>query len=152
MIVRQIKPEEIDVTVTLTRYYAQECAESMPRIAEEYDVNSAIQTIRTRTIQPQSTWLNMYDNGRPVGFVSGIITTAPWNNEVVFSVIDLFYIHKSHRNMENFRQLIAGFEEWAAQFNSQTVFVSDMGVNTDRTFKVFEFIGYKPATSLIKEL
>jgi hypothetical protein len=48
--------------------------------------------------------------------------------------------------------LIAGFEEWAAQFNSQIVFVSDMGVNTDRTAKVFEFIGYKPATSLIKEL
>ena len=152
MIVRTMLPEEIDSTVTLCKYYADEAAETMPRISEEFDINSVIRTVRTRTIHPQYAWLNMYEGGRPIGFISGSFSTAPWNEKIVMTFVDMFFILKSHRNMDNFRQLVTGFEDWAKSLNAQNIFVSDMGMNEDRTLKLYNHLGYKSATSLIKEI
>ena len=74
MIVRQMRPEEIDVTVNLFRYYANAAAESQPRFGEEFDANSVVKSIRSRTIHPSTVWLNMMDGGRPVGFITGTIS------------------------------------------------------------------------------
>jgi len=152
MIVRPMQAEEIDSTVTICRYYADEAVESMPKIAQQFDINSVIKTIRTRSIHPQYAWLNMYDNGRPVGFISGSFTTLPWNETIVATFIDLFYILPSHRNMDNFRQLVKGFEDWAHSLNAQSVFVSDMGMAESRTTALYQHLGYNSATSLIKEI
>lgn len=152
MIVRPMQPEEIDSTVTLCRYYADEAVQTMPKIQDQFDINSVIKTVRARTIHPQYAWLNMYDNGRPVGFISGSFTTLPWNETVVATFIDLFFILPSHRNIDNFRQLIKGFEEWAQSLNAKSIFVSDMGMAEERTTTLFKHLGYNSATSLIKEI
>lgn len=151
MIVRPMRPDEIDVTVGLFRYYAAEAAASDPRFGDEFDVNSVIKTIRSRTIQPMQTWLNMYDGSRPVGFISGSVAQCPWNHQIFYAHAEMFYILDSHRNMNTFRQLVDAFDEWARQFNAQHISASDMGVNPQRTEMVFSQIGFKPGVFLIRE-
>lgn len=152
MIVRQMRPDEIDITVTLFRYYAQEAAEANARFGEEFDVNSVIKSIRARTVHPNTVWLNMYDQGRPVGFITGTVSQCPWNHEIMYANAEMFFILQSHRNMETFRDLVEAFEQWAAQFNAQHISASDMGINPERTRKVFEFLGFKNAVFLYKEI
>lgn len=152
MIVRQMRPEEIDVTVNLFRYYANEAAESQPRFGEEFDANSVVKSIRSRTIHPSTVWLNMMDGGRPVGFITGTISQCPWNHEITYANAEMFFILQSHRNMETFRQLIDAFELWAKEFNVQHISASDMGVNPERTKKVFGHLGFKDAVFLYKEI
>lgn len=152
MIVRRMRPDEIDITVNLCRYYHQEAAEAIPELAEQWDTNSVIKTIRQRSINPALVWLNMYEGSRPVGFISGSFNTAPWNDGIVISAIDMFYILPSHRNIENFRDLYKNYEEYARMVNTTKVFVSDMGVNPDRTNKLYEHFGFERTTSLIKDI
>lgn len=151
MIVRQMRPDEIDITVGLFRYYAQEAAQANPRFGDEFDVNSVIKTIRSRTIQPTQVWLNQYDGSRPVGFITGTVAQCPWNHEIFYAHAEMFYILDSHRNMNSFKQLVDAFETWALQFNAQHVSASDMGVNPDRTQKVFSHLGFRDAVFLYRE-
>lgn len=151
VIVRRMLAEEIDATVTLVKYYYDEAAEAIPTLGD-WDTNSVINTIRGRSINPQLIWLNAYDNGRPVGMISGSFNTAPWNEDIVMASIDLFYILPSHRDLRNFQDLVRGFEEWAKMVDSSLIFVSDMGMNEARTAKLYEHMGYTGATSLVKRI
>ena len=92
----------------------------------------------------------MYDGTRPVGFITGSVSSAPWNNRITFAHIEMFYIMQSHRNIDSFRQLIAAFEQWSNTFEPQHISVSDAGVDPERTKKLFEHIGFKPQTFLTK--
>lgn len=143
--------EEIDATVTLVKYYYDEAAEAIPTLGE-WDTNSVINTIRGRSITPQLLWLNLYDGSRPVGMISGSFNHAPWNEDVAMANIDLFYILPSHRDLNNFKSLVKGFEEWAAMIDSRFVYVSDMGMNEERTSTLYKRLGYEPATSLVKRI
>lgn len=151
MIVRMIHPDEMDNTITLMKYYYQEAEESVENLGE-WDTNSMIDSIRQRTINPGFAWLNLYEGTRPVGMISGGISTAPWNDTIVMATIEMFYILKSHRNMENFRSIVRGFEEFAAQCSASSIYVSDMGMNESRTKTLFEQLGYSSATSLVKRM
>ena len=50
MIVRKMRPEELDVTINLFRYYAGEAAEDNPALGAEFDEDSVIESIRNRNI------------------------------------------------------------------------------------------------------
>jgi len=151
MIVRAMRPDEIDVTVNLFRYYAQEAEQANPRFGDEFDVNSVIKTIRHRTINPMNIWLNLYDQSRPVGFITGSVAQCPWNHDIFYAHTEMFFILREHRNMNTFRQLVDEFETWARQFNAQLISASDMGVDPDRTQKVFSHLGFKDGTFLYRE-
>jgi hypothetical protein len=144
-------PEEMENTITLMRYYYQEASETITTLGE-WDTNSMINSIRQRTITPGQAWLNLYDGDRPVGMISGGISTAPWNDTIIYSTIEMFYILKSHRNMDRFRSLVKGFEEFSAQCSAEQIYVSDMGMDESRTRTLYEQLGYTSATSLVKRI
>lgn len=149
--IRTVDPHEIDSTVTLVKYYYEEAAENIPNLGE-WDTNSVIRTIRQRTINPATVWLNMYEGERPIGMISGSINLAPWNEEIVMGNIEMFYILKSHRNMDRFKSLVNAYEEWAAMSDTKLIHVSDMGINESRTKILYEQLGYSSATSLVKRI
>jgi GNAT superfamily N-acetyltransferase len=149
--IRTVDPNEIDITVNLVKYYYDEAAEAMPNMGE-WDTNSVIRTIRNRTINPAHVWLNMYEGTRPIGMISGSIALAPWNEDIVMGTIEMFYILKSHRNMDRFRELVSAYEEWAAMSNTKLIYVSDMGINESRTATLYQQLGYDTATSLVKRI
>lgn len=147
-----MRADEIDVTINLFRYYAKEAAEQTPSLGDEFDENSVIETIRTRNIHPEYIWLNAYEGTRPIGFVSACVTQAPWNKEIFYAHIELIYILESHRSMSAFKQMVENVEEWARTFNAQKITAGDIGVNPDRTRKVYEHLGFTNGCFMDKDL
>lgn len=143
MIIRKMRPEEFDVTVNLFHYYRDEAIESLPHIEDEYDENSVINTIRRHASQWDHIWLNAYVNTRPVGFVAGFISECPWNSNLIDANVSFIYLLDSHKNMDNFRELYAGFEEWAKTCKARAITAGDIGINPDRFKKLFEHMGFK---------
>jgi hypothetical protein len=152
MIVRKMLPQEFDVTVNLFGYYRDEAIESMPKIADEYDENSVIETIRTYASQWEYCWFNAYDNSRPVGFIAGYASACPWNKEKISANIAFIYLLDSHKNMSNFKLLLEKFEEWSRVIKASEINAGDIGINPERTRKLYEHFDFKPLLLMSKDL
>jgi GNAT superfamily N-acetyltransferase len=152
MIVRQMQPREFDMTVNLFGYYRDEAIQTMPKIADEYDENSVIDTIKTFASKWDHIWLNAYDNQRPVGFIAGYASACPWNSNILDANIAFIYLLDSHKNMDNFRELLSQFEAWARTIKAQNITAGDIGINPERTEKLYEHFGFKPGVWMGKEL
>jgi GNAT superfamily N-acetyltransferase len=152
MIVRKMHPQEMDATVIAAGYYFDEAAEAVPSMAEEYDENSVLETIRQYASQYQYCWFNAMESGRCVGFIAGFLSTSPWNNKIITANIALIYLLESHRSMENFRELLTTFEEWARMAGAKDITAGDIGINPERTQRLYEHFGFKSGVWMGKEL
>jgi GNAT superfamily N-acetyltransferase len=152
MIVRQAQSRELDSTVILFNYYRDEAIESIPRIADEYDEDSMIATIRTYISNHEYIWLNAMEGQRPVGFIGGVLTPCPWNDQLIAAHISFVYLLPSHRNLDNFKQLMTAFEEWARTCHCYQITGGDIGINIERSTKLYEHFGFTPMLHTYKEI
>ena len=152
MIVRRMRPEEFDATMTLVGYYADEAAQAVAGFAEDYDENSARETVRLYASNYQYCWFNAYDNTRPVGFVAGHLVACPWNKDIVNAHIAFIYMLESHRTFANFQDLLEQFEGWAKTAKVKEVTVGDIGIDVERSKRLYEHVGFKTDLSMSKEL
>lgn len=152
MIVRKMQAHELDATMILFNYYRDEAIEAIPRIAEEYDENSMIETIRTYASKYEYVWFNAYEGQRPVGFIGGYLTENPWNHSLVTANISFVFLLKSHRTLENFKMLMAKFEEWARLCEAVEISAGDIGIDIPRSQKLYEHFDFKPLLLMTKEL
>lgn len=151
MVVRQMQPNELDATYLLFNYYADEAAEKVPGFAEAYDENSMVETIRLYATNYEYIWFNMYEGQRPVGFIGGFMSLCPWNKQLVLANIGFVYLLPSHRNMDNFKQLLKKFEEWAKTINAYQITAGDIGIDIERSRTLYEYFGFKPVLLMVKE-
>ena len=147
-----MQPIEFDSTVNLFGYYRDEAIETMPIIESQYDENSVIDTIRTFAAKWDHCWFNAYDNNRPVGFIAGYASETPWNKSIIDANIAFIFLLESHRTMDNFRLLLNQFEHWAKTINARSITAGDIGINPERTQKLYEHFGFKPGVWMGKEL
>ncbi len=152
MIVRKMQPIEFDSTVNLFGYYRDEAIESMPEIEQQYDENSVIETIRHFASKWDHCWFNIYDNSRPVGFVAGYASECPWNKNIIDANIAFIFLIESHKNMDNFKLLLNKFEEWARVIGARSITAGDIGINPERTEKLYKHFGFKPGVWMGKEI
>jgi GNAT superfamily N-acetyltransferase len=152
MIVRKMLPVEFDSTVNLFGYYFDEAAEALPKMTNEYDENSIIDTIRHYASHWDHCWYNVYDNQRPVGFVAGYAAECPWNKNIIDAHIAFIFLLDSHKNMDNFRLLLNKFEEWAKTIKASNITAGDIGINPERTEKLYSHFGFKPGVWMGKEI
>lgn len=152
MIVRRMRPEEFNVTINLVNRYGYEAAEKVPAIEEQWDDNSVLETVRTYSTQIQYCWFNAYDNSRPVGFIAGFLSECPWNHKIITANIEFLYLMESHRSMDNFRDLLKCFEEWALSCGAREITSGDIGIDPDRITKLFSHFGFKSGVWMGKEL
>ena len=61
-------------------------------MAEEWDEDSVIQTVRQFSIDYNYFWFNAYEGQRPVGFIAGFATPTLWNNQRIDAHIALIYL------------------------------------------------------------
>jgi hypothetical protein len=54
--------------------------------------------------------------------------------------------------MDNFRELLTQFEGWAKTIKAQNITAGDIGINPERTQKLYEHFGFKPGVWMGKEL
>lgn len=148
MIVRRMLPQEIDSTVILCRYYADEA--SIPD--DEYDEDAVLETIRHYSSHYEYFWFNAYDGQRPVGIIAGCCTKAPWSKTKLHAHIELIYLLESHRTMDNFRTLLSKAEEWARTIKACEITAGDIGINPERTQKLYSHFDFKPGVWMGKEL
>lgn len=148
MIVRQMQPHELDITANLCNYYAQEA--NIPD--EEYDVSAVAETIRTYSSRGEYIWLNAYEGQRPIGLIAGCITKEPWSKTKFNGHIDLIYMLESHRTLDNFKQLVRAFEEWARTVGATKITAGDIGINVERTKKIYSHMGFTEGLWMSKEL
>lgn len=147
-----MNPNEIDNTLILFNYYRDEAAETMPEILDEYDENAVLDTIRTFSIQYNHCWFNVYDNQRPVGFVAGYIVEVPWSKTSLQANLQFIYCLKSHRNMDVFKEMVDEFEKWARQFDVTKITAGDIGIDIERSRKLYEHLGYTPGLVVNKDI
>lgn len=152
MIARAMQAQEIDITVNLFAYYRDEAIQSLPRIAEEYDENSVIETIRLYSTHHEYCWLNAYEGQRPVGLLAGCITQTPWNHSLLNAHIDMIYMLESHRSLENLKTLYGEFEAWAKNNGATKITAGDIGINPERTKKIYTGLGFNEGVWMTKEL
>lgn len=152
MIVRKMQHHEFDSTMICFNYYRDQAIEAIPRIAEEYDENSMIETVRLYATNYEYIWLNAYEGQRVVGFISGYLSSNPWNKQLVTANIAFVFLLESHRTLENFRQLMTTFEAWARTCNCTEITAGDIGIDIERRQKLYEHFGFKPILMMIKDV
>ena len=152
MIVRKMQPQEFDATIICFQYYRDEAIESMPRIAEEYDENSVITTIKRFAVNYDHCWFNAYEGTRVVGFIAGYASECPWNNKIIDANIAFIYLLDTHKNMDNFRELLNKFKEWSHVIGARAMTAGDIGINPERTQKLFEHFEFTLGVWMNKEL
>jgi GNAT superfamily N-acetyltransferase len=152
MIVRTIQPHEFDPTIILFNYYRDEAIEAIPQIADEYDENSMMTTIKQYVVDHHYCWFNAFEGQRPVGFISGYMSQVPWNNQLVVANISFVFLLESHRTLDNFKMLMQKFEEWARTIKAYQITGGDIGINIERSSKLYEHFGFRPFLTTIKEL
>jgi GNAT superfamily N-acetyltransferase len=107
-------PYELDGTYLLfSNYYVGEIIERNPGMFQDYDENSMVEAIRQYASNYKYIWFNAYEGQRPVGFIGGFMAECPWNKTLVFTNISYIYLLPSHRNKENFNQLMDEFIAWS---------------------------------------
>lgn len=152
MIVKPLNPRDFDITMNLFHYYRDEAIESIPKIEEEYNENTVINTIRNYAIASDSCWFNIYEGQRPVGFVAGYMVAKPWNDQQYIGHIQFIYLIETHRTLENFKMLLNNFEEWAKLAGCDEISAGDIGINVDRMKKLYSHFGFQEQLSMTKEL
>jgi GNAT superfamily N-acetyltransferase len=148
MIVRKMLPSELDVTINLCGYYAQEAL--IPE--DEYDEDAVLETIRLYSSHYEYFWFNAYDGQRPVGIIAGYVTKEPWSKTKLHAHIELIFLLESHRSMDNFRTLLNKSEEWARTVGATEITAGDIGINPERTQKLYSHFDFKPGVWMGKEL
>lgn len=138
MIVRKMLPTEMDVTVNLFKYYIDEANLS----DDEWDENTLVEGIREFATQYQYCWLNAYEGQRPIGLIAGCLTKPIYSNKLE-AHINYIFLLESHRTMDNFRSLLKSFEEWARTFQACEITAGDIGINPDRTRKLFTAMDFR---------
>jgi len=54
--------------------------------------------------------------------------------------------------MDNFKMLLKNVEEWARMFGAQKITGGDIGINPERTKKVYNHLGFDESCFMSKEL
>lgn len=138
MIIRKMRADEIDTTVNLFKYYIEEANLT----DDQWDENSLLEGIREFNIQAEYCWLNAYEGQRPIGLVAGCLTKPIYSRKLE-AHINYIFLLESHRNMANFRELVTAFESWASSMRACEITAGDIGINPDRTRKLFTALDFR---------
>jgi GNAT superfamily N-acetyltransferase len=151
MIIRKIHPGEIDSLLNIIHQYADEAAESMPEIAGDISDSVIVENIRKWSIQQTFNLLVAFEGERPVGFIAGLLVQMPWS-QTVQANINFVFMTKTHRTMDNFKALLHSFEEWARSAGAKKVFSGDIGVDIERSRKLYQYLGFTEGLYVTKDI
>ena len=105
MQVKPVTPQDLDQTLDTVEQYMQDI--------EDYDADSATDTVTTYSAQYHYHWLNWWEDGEVVGFVGGYLGTAPWNDQRIAGYITMLYCRPGWESEESLETLIDYFAQWA---------------------------------------
>jgi len=105
MQVKPVTPQDLDQTLDTVEQYMGDI--------QDYDADSAVNTVTTYTAQYHYHWLNWWEDGEVVGFVGGYLGTTPWNDARVTGYITMLYCKPDHNSQDSIETLVDYFAQWA---------------------------------------
>jgi GNAT superfamily N-acetyltransferase len=151
MEIRKIHPGEIDDLLSIIHQYVEEAAETMPEIAGEISDQVIVENIRKWSIQHTHNLLVAFDGYRPVGFIAGFLVQMPWGSSLQAN-INFIFLSETYRNMDNFRNLLRSFEDWARQAGATKIFSGDIGIDIERSKKLYAYLDFKEGLYVFKDI
>ena len=152
MQLKKLSPQDFDYTLNLFERYFNEASEVIPGMEEEWDEASVIATIKHFGSHWDHCWYNCYQGGRPIGFIAGYASDTPWNKDVINANIAFVYLVEDHRNLGNFRTMMEEFAQWAELVEAKKITGGDIGINSDRMQKLYEYFGFEPVLLMAKDV
>jgi hypothetical protein len=151
MEIRKIHPGEIDGLLNLIHQYAEEASENMPMISGEISERVILENIRSWSIQHTHCLFVGYSGDRPIGFVAGFVIQMPWSVAPQAN-LNFIFMTEEYRSMENFKALLDTFEGWAKALKAKRLIAGDMGINLERSRKLYSYLGFREALLSIREI
>jgi GNAT superfamily N-acetyltransferase len=152
MLVRKPQPAEFEFSVNLYGQWFDEYSEIKEIDAYSYEVNSVIEYIRRLLVRTDACWFVLFDNTRPVGFISLVVGTDSWNDEQLKTLICDFWIMPSYRTTDNMNLLLDKAIEWHRSIKATKMFVEfDVKAITDID-NFFKNKNFNEVTLLMKEV
>lgn len=144
MIVRQMKPNELDSTLILIDYLAEQAG------IESKDYNHILKTVRNYTIKADHCWLNAYEGSRPIGCIGGYLIEDNWLPQY-HAHIQYFYVLESHALTQARNELYLAFAEWAKTMGAKNLIAGDVFADLGSAEQDFEALDFQSKTIWRKE-
>ena len=139
VIIRSMRPEEIDSVLTIFEYYR----EAVGIDDQRYDSDRVLATIKEFAIRSHLYFRIALENSRPIGIIGGFLSPDPVENEHTATIQFLFLV-PGHDSDDNYCQLINEFHDWAKHSKAVAVRAIDIGNNPLRLQKIYAELDYTP--------
>lgn len=150
MLVRPLRPQDLDNTMIMMDYYREEMDIGQD---EEWNENSVIQSIRLYSTNAECMFLVAVESDRVVGCCSGI-ARKEFYNDTIETVMQMMFLLPSHRNKENYQQLLGEFLNWSHLVKSQRMLLVDIGNSNTRIQTIADTLNFdhKNIRVFVKEI
>ena len=149
MIVRNLRPSDVENTAILMGYYKDDLG-----IADEdWDGEMVVKSLRTYAIGADHSCLLALDGTRVVGGLFGSVKTEFYNTQVT-AVVHFIFLLESHRTQANYEYLFNEFKKWTDRFGAKKFLMVDITDNSRRLQDIAEVLEFdkETATLFIKEV
>ena len=141
MLVRNLRPQDIDLLLVMMSYYRDEVNIS----DEDWDENSVIQSIKFYATNLELTCLVAVENSRIVGCLLASMKKEFYNNNVS-AAIQMLYLLPSHRQRENYQQLYNEFLNWTIGTKLEKILLIDIVDRTDRLDPISDMLDFSTSS------
>lgn len=134
-------PDDLDDLVRLGRAMRAESAVGFPEI----DPTAIAAHLRLAGAHPDRVYMAMaWQDGAPVGLVSGVVGTYAFSHELR-ACCDTLFVCPDFRGRHAGVRLQRRFEEWATACGAQSIYLGiSTGISPDRTARLLARSGYVP--------
>jgi GNAT superfamily N-acetyltransferase len=139
--VRRPYTHELEATLILLEYQRDELD------IEDYDDSHVFDQVKTHMTKGTHWWLNAYAGTRPIGCIGGYIVQSNFSAEKS-ALINYFYVLKSHRDQDIYRELLNGFVEWTREVDAVKIIAGNIDIDQDL---LYEGLGFHSKNVWIKE-
>lgn len=139
MIIRSMRPEEIDSVLIVFEYYR----DAVGIDDQSYDSDRVLATIKEFAIRPNLFFKIALDNSRPVGIIGGFLSPDPVEREHT-ATIQFIFLVQGYDTADNYRQLVDEFTLWARQSKASAIRAIDIGNNPLRLQTIYEDLEFTP--------
>lgn len=141
MLVRPLRPADIDNVMILMNYYR----DHMEIADDEWDEDSVIQSIKMFASNQQCVALVALEGYKIIGLLLGSVKKE-FHNKKYLAAVQMFYFLPGHATNENYRQIYAEFKQWYELANADRVILLDITDNTDSLIGVKDLLDFDTKT------
>jgi len=136
MIVRNLRPDDMNAVMTLMNYYCDEI-----NVGEDWDESKVIQTVRRYSSNVHHICLVAMEGQRAVGIALGSLVEESYNDNLN-GLIEVLFLLPSHRTDENYIQIFNELKNWSTLLKNKRIGIIDWGNNPERLIPIINILGF----------